>query len=86
MTTTDYCAHWQATTKTDSPATFWGALINAEEAALSYQSSFVAQDSDHARRAELLHELAVRSTSADSGLDRDLEDDINRNAWGINGG
>jgi hypothetical protein len=38
-----------------------------------------------ALRAQYLRELAERSVRADAGLDRDLADEINREAWGFNG-
>ena len=38
-----------------------------------------------AQRAQYLRELAERSVRPDAGLDRDLADEINREAWGFNG-
>jgi hypothetical protein len=37
------------------------------------------------RRRQLLVELAERSVRADAGLERDLAEQINREAWGFNG-
>jgi hypothetical protein len=44
-----------------------------------------AMSGEDQRRRQLLLELAERSVRADAGLDRNLAEQINREAWGFNG-